>query len=43
MAKARAKAKGREAASRQGIDPHARFADYLTEIPITLRNEVIVN
>ena len=42
--RARVKVKGkvREAANRQGIDPHARFADCLTETLIIPRNEVTV-
>ena len=40
--KVKAKGKVRVVANRQGTDPHARFADYHTEIPITLRKEVIV-
>ena len=42
--RARVKVKGkvREAANRQGIDPHARFADCLTETLTTLRDVVTV-
>ena len=42
--RARVKVKGkvRVAANRQGINPHARFAAYLTETLIIPRNEATV-
>ena len=40
--KVKVKGKVRVAANRQGINPHARSADYLTETLIILRNEATV-